>query len=116
MPSRFETVAAELAALGVTIAVRPGEYVLNYRHGKDDTARFADDLDEALELGRELAVARAGAGVQLCTSAHDPAVTPRRRRTMTAKAMRRRFIKRHNRRLRARALRDQAAREGADDE
>jgi hypothetical protein len=98
--SRFELIAAELRALGVTIAARPGEYVVNFRDGKDGTARYTDDLDEALELGRTLTAA-----VPAADRAHTS--TSRRRRRplkMTPKAVRRRFIKRHNRRRRGRTI------------
>jgi hypothetical protein len=103
--SRFDVVAAELRALGMTIAARPGEYIVNYRDGKDETARYTDDLDEALELGRELAAAAPAAA-----QAHTLTPPRRRRRPlkMTPKAVRRRFIRRHNQRMRARAMKGQA--------
>lgn len=100
-PSRFELVAAELHALGITLRRLPGEYCINFRNGGDGTARMADDLDQALELGRAIAADKAA----------DQATTekpPRRRwrrKKMTPKARRRRFILGHNRRLRARAIR-----------
>jgi hypothetical protein len=99
--SHFELVAAELRALGVSVRRLPGEYAVNFRNGGDATARMADDLDQALEIGRTMAAERAA----------DPTTTgkPQRRRwrrkKMTPKARRRRFILGHNRRLRARALR-----------
>jgi hypothetical protein len=102
-PSRFERVAAELRAFGLTLRRLPGEYCVNFRYGSDATARMADDLDQALELGRAMAADKAA----------DRAATkkpPHRRwrhKRMTPKAQRRRFIRRHNRRVRARALRKQ---------
>ena len=53
--SRFELVAAELRALGLTLRRLPGEYCVNFRYGGDATARMAEDLDQALEPGREMA-------------------------------------------------------------
>jgi hypothetical protein len=53
--SRFELFAGQLRSLGVTIWRLPGEYCVNFHNGGDGTARFADDLDQALELGRHMA-------------------------------------------------------------
>jgi hypothetical protein len=96
-PPPFELATAELRALGITLARLPGEYRVNYRNGGDGTARLAEDLERAVELGRALAAA-------------EPATTVRRGRRplrMTAKALRRRKIKAHNYRLRSRALKKQ---------
>jgi hypothetical protein len=98
---RFDTVAAELRALGITLARLPGEYRVNFRNSRnssDATAQTVETLDEALELGRAMAA-----------EAPAPAVTARatrRRRPlrMTPKAINRRKMKAHNYRLRARAL------------
>ena len=101
--SRFELVAAELRALGVTVAARPGEYAVNYRNDTDETALYTDDLDDALELGRTFAAA-----LPATDQPPHTASTPRRRRgrrKMTPKAQRRRMIRKHNRRLHARAIR-----------
>jgi hypothetical protein len=54
-PSRFELAYEELRALGIVLARLPGEYRVNVRNGSEKTARFADDLDEAVELGRAMA-------------------------------------------------------------
>jgi plasmid stabilization system protein ParE len=64
-------------------------------------ARLAEDLEQALELGRALAATAATA------AASPPASTGR---NMTPNTMRRRFIRQH-RRLHARALGDQPAKE-----
>jgi len=50
--NQFKIVAAQLAALGLTITNRPGEYCVNFRGGGDATAYFTDDLDDALDYGR----------------------------------------------------------------
>jgi hypothetical protein len=93
--NKFDAVAAELAALGLTIAVRPGEYVVNFRGGGDATAYFTDDLDEALDHGRALAAALAEATSQ----PKGPKNKRRRaRRPMNATAQRRRWVRRKNRR------------------
>ena len=104
-PSRFDEIAVALAALGITIAVRPGEYSVNCRGGGESTARYADNLDAALAQGRELALVRPASGQMQA----QPAPRRRRPRKMTPKAVRRRMIRAHNRRLRSRAGREQLA-------
>jgi hypothetical protein len=97
--SRFELVTRELRALGLTLRRLPGEYCVNFRNGGDATARMAEDLGEALELGRAMAAEAAARATE------KPPRRRWRRKRMTPKARRRRFILGHNRRLRARALR-----------
>jgi hypothetical protein len=102
MPPSVFDVAAVLRALGVTITALPGEYRVKLRNGNDDSARYTEDLAEALELGRELAASRAASPA--------PTTRPRqgwRPKKMIAKAIRRRRIYRHNYHLRGRALRCQ---------
>jgi hypothetical protein len=98
-PSPFELAVAELRALGIALARLPGEYRVNFRNAGEATARAAETLDEALELGRSMA-ADAPAPAR-------PAQGKRRRRPprMTPKAQRRRMIRQHNRRMRARVIR-----------
>jgi hypothetical protein len=99
--NQFEIVAAQLAALGLTITVRPGEYCVNFRGGGNATAYLTDDLDDALNHGRAVAAA-------LPEAASAPREGGRRRkwrRPKSAKAARRAFIRAHNRRMRGRALR-----------
>jgi hypothetical protein len=88
-----------LRALGIVLTRLPGEYRVNYRNGGDGAARLAENLDQAVELGRALAAAAPA----------TPVRKGRRRRPlrMTPKAVRRRIIRQHNRRLRARMLRKQ---------
>jgi hypothetical protein len=97
--SPFDLAATELRALGIVLTRLPGEYRINYRNGGDGTARLAEDLEQAVELGRALAADAPSTAVRC----------GRRRRPlrMTPKAVRRRVIKQHNRRLRARMLREQ---------
>jgi hypothetical protein len=99
--SRYELVAAELRTLGITLRSLPGEYCVNFRNGGDSTARMADDLDQALELGREMAAAKTADRA----ATRKPPLRRWRRKRMTPKARRRRFILGHNRRLRARTMR-----------
>ena len=105
-PSMFETAVAELRACGVQIDSPPGEYRVNYCGGEADTAYFTDDLADAIEHGRAMAVARAGD--QAATTPASTQHTPQRKshRKMTPKAQRRRLIMQHNRRLRARAIKN----------
>lgn len=101
--NQFEIVAAQLAALGLKIAVRPGEYCVNFRGGGDATAYLTDDLDDALDHGRAVAAALPEA-----SSAPGEGGRGRKwRRPKSAKAARRAFIRAHNRRMRGRALRPQ---------
>ena len=97
--SRFELAARELRALGVTLAALPGEYRVNFSGGGDATAYLTDDLDDAIEHGR--AVARAA------EAKPPPPARKWQKKKMTPKAIRRRMIRAHNRRMRARAIRQQ---------
>jgi hypothetical protein len=54
-PSLFAGAVAELAALGVRLIARPGEYVVNFRDGTEATACITDDLAEAIMHGHALA-------------------------------------------------------------
>jgi hypothetical protein len=98
-PSPFETATIELRALGITLARLPGEYEVNFRGGRDETAQRAETLAQALQLGRTMAADRL------------PPSTPDRRRRrpprMTAKAVNRRRRRAHWRRMVAQARRDQ---------
>lgn len=103
-PLRLDAVAAELRAIGITLESRPGEYRVNFRNGKEDTACYTEGLQEALAAGR----AMAATAVSDQTGQTVPAATRkwrRRPRRMTSKAQRRRMIRKHNRRMRARAIR-----------
>jgi hypothetical protein len=97
IPSPFDRVTAELRALGITLARLPGEYRVNFRNGGDATALTVETLDEALVLGRSMAT----------DAPARPTQGKHRRRPlrMTPKAIRRRMIRQHNLRLRARAAR-----------
>ena len=102
-PLSLVLVIAELRALGLTLEALPGEYCINFQNGSDKTAYFADDLDQAPALGREIA---AEAAIRRRKTTKLPRRRWRRKR-MTAKARRRRFIRGHNRRVRVRAMRKQ---------
>jgi hypothetical protein len=103
--SRFELVTADLRTLGITLRRLPGEYCVNFRNAGDATARMADDLDQALELGRAMAADKAANRA----ATKKPPRRKWRRKRMTPKAQRRRFIRRHNRGVRARARRSDRA-------
>jgi hypothetical protein len=100
-PTPFELAAGELRKLGITLRQLPGEFSVNFRDGKDATARTAETLDEAVALGRELA-ADAATGK---TAA--PGKRYRRPRRMTPKAYNKRLRMAQARRIRARTLRKQ---------
>jgi hypothetical protein len=101
IPSLFMQIADELRARGVLITCLAGEWRVNFRGGTGATAYVTDDLQDAFDHGRAMALA--------AVAAPPEAPQPRRkwRRPMTAKAARRALIKKHNRRRRARALREQ---------
>jgi hypothetical protein len=99
IPSLIMQIVDELRAQGILITHRDGEWCVNFRGGSDATAYLTDDLQDAFEHGRTMALA--GQPV-----AAEP-VKRRRlwRRPKSAKAARRAMIRQHNRRLRARTLR-----------
>jgi hypothetical protein len=103
-PTLFVGVVAELAALGVKLTARAGEYVVNFRDGTEATAYVTDDLADAILHGHALARSIAA---DRSPAAGKPARGTRRRRPlrMTPKAHNRRMRKKHMRRLLARAKR-----------
>ena|SRR5271170_631838 len=98
----FELAAAELRKLGITLTRLPGEYRVNLTGGPDVGALTAETLDQALALGRDMAV----------TLQATPPPTRqkgrRRRRRMTPKAYNKRLRLAHMRKLRARTRRQSA--------
>ncbi len=88
-PTLFAGVVADLAARGVQLSARPGEYVVNLRDGTEATAYITDDLADAIEHGHALARSIA-ADPQ--PTAGRPAQGKRRRRPlrMTPKAVNKR--------------------------
>jgi len=104
-PSLFATARAELRAIGIDLTMHPGTWCVNFRGARDATAYFSDDMADAIEHGHAMAASRA-----IDADPAAPATTgksPRRKwrpRKMTPKAQRRRLIRQHNRRLRARAI------------
>jgi hypothetical protein len=53
--SDFIAARAELRSLGINLDIAGGAYCLNYDHGSEGTARYADDLGDACALGRDMA-------------------------------------------------------------
>ena len=92
----FELATAELRKLGITLRQLPGEFSVNFRAGSDATTRTAETLDEALALGQAMAA-------EVAAAAASRGRRSRRPLRMTPKAVRRRMIRQHNRRMRARA-------------
>ncbi len=56
----------ELAKLGITMTTRPaiGEYRVNVAGGKETTAYYATDFDDAYQTGLQMHVALGGKGLQ----------------------------------------------------
>jgi hypothetical protein len=95
----FEIAKAELRRLGITITQLPGEYRVNLLGGPDANALSAETLDEAVQLGLDMAKTFAPPTASTAT----PGKRYRRPRRMTPKAQRRRFFRAHARRMQARA-------------
>jgi hypothetical protein len=95
----FELATAELRKLGITLRQLPGEYRVNLLGGPDTNALSAETLDEAVQLGLDMAKTLAPA----TTSTAAQRKNYRHPRRVTPKAQRRRMIRQHNRRMQARA-------------
>lgn len=112
-PTLFTGAVAELAALGVKLRARPGEYEVNFAAGVPATAYITDDLADAILHGHELA-----RSIAPKPEPELPARRSARRRRpppRSAKAYNRRLRKQHMRKMRARALRAQRADRRDDD-
>ena len=101
IPSLIMQIVDELRAHGVLITNCAGEWRVNFRDGTDATAYVTNDLQDAFEHGRKLALAGQSASAEPAKHRHHW------RRPMSAKAQRRRLIRAHNNRMRGRALRTQ---------
>jgi hypothetical protein len=102
IPSLMMQIIDELRARGIVITSRPGEWCVNFRNGTAATAYVTDDLLDAFAHGRALAAA------VVDPPERETSVRRRRRRgrrPKTAKAARRAFIRKHNRRTRGRLMR-----------
>ncbi len=53
----FIAAQEELRRLGLTVAIVPGEYRVNFIGGVETTAYYTDDFDDALATGRAMAKA-----------------------------------------------------------
>jgi hypothetical protein len=51
----FQIAKVELRKLGITLTQRPGEYQVNLTGGADENALTAETLDEAVQLGIDMA-------------------------------------------------------------
>jgi hypothetical protein len=104
IPSLIVQIIDELRGRGVLITNRGGEWCVNVRGGTQATEYLTDDLQDAFEHGRAMAAARPAA-----PAPEKPPEIIRRnwRSPMSAGAQRRRIIKAHNYRLRARAIKKQ---------
>jgi hypothetical protein len=129
-PTLFETARAELHEIGIDLTMRPGLWCVNYRGCDDATAYFSDELADAIERGRAMAAdafagfiargrrAQEAADKAIAEATGKPVAKMRRqsrRRRMTPKAQRRRLIKQHNGRLRAKALKKPLTKPGNGD-
>jgi hypothetical protein len=104
IPSLIIQIIDELRARGVLIANRGGGWCVNVRGGTQATEYLTDDLQDAFEHGRAMASRLAASPPE-----KSPEIRRRKkwRRPVSAKAQRRRTIKAHNYRIRARAIKKQ---------
>ena len=93
----------ELRKLGITLTQRPGEYSVNLNGGPDENALTAETLDEAVELGIDMAKTFRAQATPAAPAA-APGKKYRHPRRMTPKAQRRRFISQKNRQMRAQVM------------
>ena len=98
IPSLIMQIIDELRARGVLITNRGGDWCVNLQGGTQATEYLTDDLQDAFEHGRAMAASQTGAPAP----EKPPEIRRKWRRPMSAKAQRRRMIKAHNYRLRAR--------------
>jgi hypothetical protein len=98
----FDSIASEFRRRGIVITSLPGEYSVNYLNGKADTAALRETLNEAIEIAETMAREAGAAAARTAAS-----YRPKRRLSMRPKAIIKRRIRAHNRRLRARALKAQ---------
>jgi hypothetical protein len=91
--SRLELAMREVEQLGLHLTCLPGEYCVNYIHGSVATARFAENLEDAIREGHDL-IKKAPKKMQVTPSI-------RQGRPITLKAIRRCKILSHNHRARA---------------
>jgi len=104
-PTHLETARTELRAKGVELTMHPGMWCVNFRGAGAETAYFSEDLEDVIEHGREMAASAFAVSSQ--RAHHAKPHHPWHPKKMTPKAIRRRMIRAHNRRMRARLLRRQ---------
>jgi hypothetical protein len=104
IPSLIMQMIDELRARGVLITNRGGEWCVSVRGGTQTTEYLTDDLQDAFEHGRALAAVRPAA---LAPEKPPEIIRRKWRRPMNARTLRRRMIKAHNYRMRARAIKKQ---------
>ena len=102
IPSLIIQIIDELRARGVLIANRGGGWCVNVRGGTQATEYLTDDLQEAFEHGRAMAS-------RLAASPPEKPSDIRREwhKRVGVAAQRRRMIKAHKYRMRARAIKKQ---------
>ena len=104
IPTLIIQIIDELRARGVLITNRGGDWCVNLRRGTQATEYLTDDLQDAFEHARALAASQTAAPAP----EKPPEIIRRKwRRPMSAGAQRRRIIKAHNSRLRARVIKKQ---------
>ena len=92
----FELATAELRKLGITLRQLPGECSVNFRDGSDATTTRPRHWTKHLRSARQWPQRSRAAGASRGRRSRRPL-------RMTPKAVRRRMIRQHNRRMRARA-------------
>jgi hypothetical protein len=105
IPSLIMETIDELRTRGVLITNRGGDWCVNVKGGTEATSYLTDDLEDAFERGRRLAALALAAP----TSDKPPESHGKWRRSMSAKAQRRRMIRAHNHRVRGRVIKRRRA-------
>jgi hypothetical protein len=85
----FQTACEKLKALGLVLQQAPGHYLVNFRNGTTDTEYQTENLDDALQRGKEMAAQP--------SPAREPPLGPTGPRSKT-----RAFMYSHNKRVAAR--------------
>lgn len=92
-----------LGASGVLITNRDGDWCVKAAGGAQATEYLTDDLQDAFQYGRTLAASQLAAPA----AEKPPEIRRKWRRPTSAKVQRRRMIKAHHYRMRARAIKNQ---------
>lgn len=101
IPSLILQLIDELRARGVVITIRGGDWCVRAKGEPEETGYLTDDLKEAFEHGRALAISRT---VTPVADDKPTATVAKWRRPTGAKTRRKRWFRAHNHRVRGWAI------------